>query len=102
MAEHRDFNDELMTERCQWAFAIDRCNIPDKQIIANNKSYADIMHKMGVSALATPYIDKGTPPSPENNNKISSVNQEELNVAFELRAAADRIDRHLKKEVKGG
>ncbi len=31
MAEHQDFNDELMTERCQWAFAIDCCNIPDKQ-----------------------------------------------------------------------
>ena len=71
-----------------------------KQIIANNKSYADIMHKMGVSALTIPSIDKGTHPSPENNIKISSGDQQELDVATELRLAADRIDKHLKKEVK--
>ncbi len=69
-----------------------------KQIIANNKSYADIMHKMGVSALATPYIDKGTHPSLENNNKISSEDSAELHVAKELRLAADRIDKHLKEK----
>lgn len=67
-----------------------------KQIIANNKSYADIMHKMGVSALASPTISNGSHPSPENNNKISSANQDEIDVASELRAAADRIDKHLK------
>ena len=35
-------------------------------------------------------------PALKNNNNLSSANQDEVDVASELRLAADRTDKHLK------
>ena len=60
----RDFAGELLTERCKWALAIDRCDISDKQrrgLIEFLPMIAEVSLLHGGDDAAMRFIEKHVP-----------------------------------------